>query len=182
VPDPVEAAPPKPRRRGWLSILAVCAVGVLAVSAIATIHPWWGGSSAAPTFTLKTLNVTFVGSGAGSVKADDLCELKCPAKLSAGTSGLIGFTVTPDATIRGCDPSPYFTITKVTEVTTGGAFPLASVTADSQQALPVTIPNPLNPGNGGTCVTTAEVWLTLTVVDQGPATQSPAFKVTVTKS
>jgi hypothetical protein len=178
VPDP-PAEPPRRRRRwGRKTLIIVCIAGAIAVLLIATIHPWWIGSSTAPQFVLDTMNISFGGSAAAAVEATSICNGHCPVTLSVGTTQLLGFTVTPESTITNCSPKVHYSVTKVTETSTGGAFPIESVGADvDHTALPVTIPNPVG---GSTCVTTAQIWVTFDVVDQGASHQIPQLKVTVT--
>ncbi|MGB6500253.1 MAG: hypothetical protein WBG19_02475 [Thermoplasmata archaeon] len=179
-PKPVDP-PPRPRRRlGRWPLIAICTVGAIAVILIATTHPWWTAATPEPTITLTTMSISFTGSGSGAVKATSVCAGHCPVLLSVGGSQTLTFTVTPDTAFTNCDPSVYYTVTKVTETTTGGAFPIAGVTADSgRTSLPVTIPNPVG---STTCVTTAQIWVDFNVVDQGPSSQTPALKVTVIQS
>ncbi len=147
---------------------------------IATTHPWWAGGTPLPAFTLATMDITFAGSGASAVKATAICNGHCPVRLSEGDSQVLAFTVTPTVTISGCNPAVYYSVTKVNETSTGGAFVVTHVGAGVSNApLPVTLPNPLG---GPTCVLTAEVWVTFEVRDLGPSTQSPALKVTVVQS
>jgi len=156
----------------------VCVAGAIAVVVIATVHPWWIDSATGPEFTLSTLAITFAGSAATAVTATTVCGGHCPVTLGVGASQLLAFTVTPNSAITNCSPKVHYSVTKVVETSTGGAFPIASVTADvDHTALPVTIPSPLG---GSTCVTTAQIWVTFDVVNEGPSHQTPALKVTVT--
>ena len=172
--------PPARRRRlGRLQLVGICIAGVVVVLLVATVHPWWGKPTPPPTFTLVTLDVTFNGSASSAVHATSICAGHCPITLSAGTEQTLAFTVTPYTAIANCSPSTYYTVTKVTETTTGSAFQLNSVSADTGTKLPVTIPNPLG---SSTCVTTATIYVSFGVADQGPTNQTPALKVTVTHS
>jgi len=180
VPDRPPEAPRRRRRWGRWTLVAVCAIGAVAVILIATTRPTWIYGPREPEFTLESIAVGFTGSGAGAVSATSICGGHCPVRLSVGTTQLLAFTVTPSTPIGNCSPSTHFTVTKVVESSTTGAFPVDSVSADVHHtALPVTIPNPLG---GSTCVTTAQIWVTFGVVDQGPSTQTPSLKVTVTES
>jgi len=146
---------------------------------IATIHPWWTTATPVPAFTLESLTVAFTGSGASAVHATSVCAGHCPVRLSVGERQTLVFTVTPTTHITNCSPSPYYTVTNVVETSSGGAFGLVNVSANSGASLPVNIPSPLG---GPTCVTTAQIWVTFGVADQGPSNQTPALKVTVTQS
>ncbi|HTP56069.1 MAG TPA: hypothetical protein VML53_05335 [Thermoplasmata archaeon] len=177
-----DKAPPTPPRRrqrwGRWTLIGVCAVGAVVVILIATTHPWWSTSSPAPEFTMKTLAISFTGTGASAVKATAVCGGRCPFPIPAGSHTTVTFTITPNSQPTGCDWSTYYRVTKVVE-TTSGAFALTGVTADNPPvALPVPIPYPYN---GSTCISYAQIWLAFSVVDSGASTQTPALTVTVAK-
>ncbi|MFY9717264.1 MAG: hypothetical protein WAK40_04950 [Thermoplasmata archaeon] len=178
MPDSPPEAPRRRRRWGRRTLIAVCIAGAIAVLLIATIHPWWIGPSTAPQFVLDTMNISFSGSASAAVEANSICGGHCPVTLGVGATQLLAFTVTPVSPISNCSPKVHYSVTKVTETSTGGAFPIASVSADeAHTALPVTIPNPLG---GRECVLTAQIWVTFDVVDEGASHQIPQLKVTVT--
>jgi hypothetical protein len=160
-------------------LTAVCVAGAVAVVLIATTHPWWTVGTPLPVFTLETLGVTFTGSGASAVQAINICERHCPVSVSVGQHETLAFTVSPYTSIPNCSPPVHYTVTKVVETSTGSAFNLLNVSANTGSSLPVDIPSPLG---GPRCVATAEIWVTFNVLDQGPATATPALEVTVTKS
>lgn len=176
-----QALPPPPRRRlrwGRGPLIAVVVAGVVAVVLIATIHPWALGPAPAK-FTLSGLDVSLTGSGASGVTVIDVCLHRCPATVSVGEKYIADFTVNPKATVT-CGDSTYFSVTKVKETTTGGAFSIENVSADAKSVpLPITIPYPLT---GASCVTTAEIWVTFSVSDHGAPSQTPALVATVTES
>jgi len=173
---------PPPARRPWgrYRLAAVIGIGIVAVLLIANTHPWTYVAPPPPSFQLKTLTVTFTGSGSGAVHSGDLCLGHCPLSAAVGSSASVAFLVEPNTAITGnCDPSPHFTITKVAENPSSAAFALTAVSANNGEKLPVTIPDPLG---GTTCVDTDQIWVTFSVADQGPSSQTPALQVTVTES
>jgi len=174
------AAPAQPRRTwGRYRIAAVVVAGAVAVLLIANSHPWSLAGPAPAAFELKSLSVTFTGSGSGGVMAVSVCQTECPVHAHVGDTATVGFTVSPVHAFTGnCSPSVYYTVTKVTESSTG-AFQVANVTANSNEKLPVTLPDPL--GKPG-CLVNDQIWVVFTVVDSGPSVQTPTLQVTVTQS
>ena len=169
---------PPARRRFWTRgrLLAVCVAGVVAVIVIANTHPW-SLLETTPTIELQSLGVTMVGSGATGVHAPSPCAGQCPVAAHAGSTVTVSFLVVPYGSIT-CNPSVYYTITKVTQTSTG-AFTLTGVTANSGAKLPVTIPDPVG---GSTCQTSDEIYVSFSVTNQGPSSQIPTLQVTVTQS
>lgn len=177
MPDPTPAPARRRHRWGKLPLIAIAAAGVIAVVVIATVHPWW--ETPKPAFTLKSISVSFAGSGASEMIAQDLCVSRCPLTAVVGQQASVGFSVIPSPSVT-CGSSTYYTITKVKETTTAGAFSISGVTAGANKThLPVTIPDPLT---GPDCVTTAELTVTFLVSDSGTPTQTVALVVTVTQS
>ena len=170
--------PPAARRPFWTRnrLLAVCVAGVVAVIVIANTHPW-SLLEPAPSIELASLGVTMVGSGAGGVHAASTCANQCPVRANVGSTVTVSFLVVPYGSIT-CTPSVYYTITKVTQTSTG-AFTLTGVTANSGAKLPVTLPDPVG---GSTCQTSDEIFVSFSVANQGPSTQTPTVQVTVTQS
>lgn len=171
-------ATPVRRRRFWgrYQLLAVCVIGAVAVVLIANTHPW-SFLEPVPSFELVTLDVTYTGSGATGVHSGSICPNECPVRAGVGSTVTVGFLVVPVSSVN-CSPSTYFTITKVTQTSTG-AFSLTGVSANAGAKLPVTIPNPVG---GKSCETSDEIYVAFSVSDQGPSSQTPVLEVTVTQS
>lgn len=171
---------PVVRRPVWTRwrLLAAVAAGVVAVVLIATTHPWIPNGPAPPTIELKSLSISFSGSGASGVQSELICEDACPVAATVGSSPRVPFSVSPQSTSVGnCSPTTYYSISAVA-VESPQAFTIHSISVNSGGSLPVTLPDPYG---GSSCVETVQLWVTFSVADVGPASQSPTLKVTVTK-
>jgi len=171
---------PPARRPFWgrYRLLAAIAAGAVAVVLIATTHPWVPSGPPPPTFVLKSMSISFGGTGSSGVQSELVCADACPVSAQVGSYPRVPFSVSPQSTSTGnCSPSTYYSITAVA-VVTPEAFTIHSISVNSGGSLPVTLPDPYG---GTSCVETVEIWVTFSVANVGPATQSPSLKVSVTK-
>jgi len=171
---------PPPRRPFWgrYRLLAAVAAGAVAVLLIATTHPWISSGPPPPTIVLKSLTISFTGTGASGVQSELVCESSCPVSAQVGSYPRVPFSVSPVSPAVGtCSPTPYYNITAVA-VETPEAFTIHAISVNDGQSLPVTLPDPFG---GSSCVETVQIWVTFAVADVGAASQSPTLKVSVAK-
>jgi DNA-binding transcriptional regulator of glucitol operon len=162
-------------RRTALVVLAVVVAVVLIIGAWAYVRAQDTRTPASPSFELASVGVTFVGSGASGVVAQNVCENECPYSAEAGEQFDLNLWISVLNPSDTCSPS--YLISQLAGPSTG-AFVVGSYSAavaDADYGSSVTIPWCSSSGN----VFAAEYTIGITVVDQGASMQTLPLTVTV---